>query len=44
MERCSCWALFDVYLGRDPVSKGGKKPIIAWFPMLLGAGGEPGSL
>lgn len=29
------WALFDVYLGEDPISKGGKKTVIARFPELL---------
>lgn len=31
-----CWALFDVYLGADPISPGGKKTVIARFPQLLG--------
>jgi hypothetical protein len=31
-----CWALFDVYLGRDPISGDGKKNLIANFPSLLG--------
>ena len=31
-----CWALFDVYLGQDPISGDGKKSIIANFPALLG--------
>lgn len=31
-----CWALFDVYLGRDPISGDGKKSVIANFPALLG--------
>ena len=31
-----CWALFDVYLGADPISGDGKKSIIANFPALLG--------
>lgn len=31
-----CWALFDVYLGRKPISGSGKKGIIANFPDLLG--------
>jgi hypothetical protein len=33
-----CWALFDVYLGRDPISGDGKKNVIANVPALLGAG------
>lgn len=33
-----CWALFDVYLGPDPISGGGKKSAVANFPALLGAG------
>jgi hypothetical protein len=32
-----CWALFDVYLGADPISGGGKKSVIANFPALIGA-------
>lgn len=32
-----CWALFDVYLGEDPISGDGKKKVIAGFPQLLGA-------
>ena len=30
-----CWALFDTYLGEDPISKGGKKSVISHFPHLL---------
>lgn len=30
-----CWALFDVYLGRDPISPDGKRGIVASFPELL---------
>ena len=30
-----CWALFDVYLGRKPISGGGKKKVIAGFEELL---------
>ena len=30
-----CWALFDVYLGADPISPGGKRTVIARFPELL---------
>jgi hypothetical protein len=33
-----CWALFDVYLGRNPISGDGKKTVIANFPALLAAG------
>ena len=29
------WALFDVYLGEDPVSKDGKKAIVSGIPSLL---------
>jgi hypothetical protein len=30
------WALFDVYLGRKPITKDGKKGVAARFPALLG--------
>jgi hypothetical protein len=30
-----CWALFDVYLGEDPVSKDGKKNVVQNFPNIL---------
>ena len=30
-----CWALFDVYLGEDPISKGGKKNVVQNFPNIL---------
>jgi hypothetical protein len=30
-----CWALFDVYLGDDPVSKDGKKNVVQNFPNIL---------
>ena len=30
-----CWALFDVYLGKDPISGGGKKTVIARVPEIL---------
>ncbi len=33
-----CWALFDVYLGTNPISPGGKKTVIARFPEVLGSG------
>lgn len=32
-----CRGLFDVYLGDDPISDGGKRSLIAGFPALLGA-------
>ena len=32
-----CRALFDVYLGREPISAEGKKTVIAGFPELLAA-------
>lgn len=35
-NRALCWALFDVYLGDDPISGDGKKSVIANFPALLG--------
>lgn len=31
-----CWALFDVYLGDDPISKDGKKRMADRFPAILG--------
>ena len=34
-----CWALFDVYLGEDPISDGGKETVIANFPNILARGG-----
>ncbi len=30
-----CWALFDVYLGSNPVSSSGRRSVIARFPALL---------
>ena len=30
-----CWALFDVYLGGDPISPDGKKTVIANLPGML---------
>jgi hypothetical protein len=33
-----CWALFDVYLGPNPISGDGKKGVAANFPALLGGG------
>jgi len=30
-----CWALFDVYLGRNPISKDGKKTVVMMFPDVL---------
>jgi len=35
-----CWALFDVYLGSDPISPEGKKTVIARLPEVL-QGGMP---
>jgi hypothetical protein len=35
-----CWALFDVYLGANPISGDGKKSVIANFPALIGAAGS----
>ena len=34
-----CWALFDTFLGEDPISKGGKKTVIANIPNILARGG-----
>jgi len=34
-----CWALFDVFLGEDPISDGGKKTVIANIPNILSRGG-----
>lgn len=33
-----CWALFDIYLGEDPIMKKGKKTVIERMPELLGGG------
>lgn len=30
-----CWALFDVYLGAQPISPGGKKTVVSRFPAVL---------
>jgi hypothetical protein len=30
-----CWALFDVYLGRDPIEEQGRRDLIALLPELL---------
>ena len=35
-SRVLCRALFDVYLGADPISNDGKRSLIAGFPGLLG--------
>ena len=35
-SRVLCRALFDVYLGEDPISDDGKRSIIAGFPGLIG--------
>lgn len=42
-SRALCRALFDVYLGEDPISAEGKRQIVAGFPGLLAAppGSEP---
>ncbi len=40
-SRALCRALFDVYLGEDPISRDGKRSVIAGFPDLLTSG--PGS-
>ena len=34
-----CWALFDTFLGEDPISNGGKKTVIANMPNILARGG-----
>ncbi len=34
-----CWALFDTFLGEDPISDGGKKTVIANVPNILARGG-----
>ncbi len=34
-----CWALFDVYLGKDPVMKKGKRTVIERMPEILGSVG-----
>ena len=40
-SRALCRALFDVYLGEDPISDDGKRSVIAGFPGLLAAGPGP---
>ena len=40
-SRTLCRALFDVYLGEDPISDDGKRSVIAGFPGLLAAGPGP---
>ena len=40
-SRALCRALFDVYLGEDPISDDGKRSVIAGFPGLLAAPGPP---
>jgi hypothetical protein len=37
-NKALCWALFDVYLGKDPIEEKGKASVIARFPNLLAAG------
>ncbi len=32
-----CWALFDEYLGKKPISSDGKKTVIARLPEMLGS-------
>lgn len=34
-SRALCWALFDVYIGEQPISADGKKSVVAGFPELL---------
>lgn len=34
-NRALCWALFDVYLGANPISSGGKRTVIARTPEAL---------
>jgi hypothetical protein len=36
-SRALCWALFDVYLGRNPISRDGKRTAISRIPALLAA-------
>jgi hypothetical protein len=36
-NRALAWALFDVYLGRQPISPEGKRSVIARLPELLGS-------
>lgn len=40
-SRALCRALFDVYLGEDPISDQGKRSVIAGFPGLLAAAPGP---
>ena len=35
-SRALCWALFDVYLGRTPISPDGRKSAIARIPAIIG--------
>jgi hypothetical protein len=37
-SRPLCQALFDIYLGRSPISASGKRAVIAGFPALLSEG------
>ena len=37
-----CWALFDVYLGEDPVMKKGKRTVVERMPEILGGVGGQG--
>ena len=39
-SRALCGALFDVYLGEDPISDDGKRSVVAGFPGLLGVSGS----
>ncbi len=35
MSQDLAWAMFDVYLGVDPISKSGKKKLVSRLPGLL---------
>jgi hypothetical protein len=35
-SRALCWALFDVYLGRTPISPDGRKTAISRMPGIIG--------
>ncbi len=37
-SRALCWALFDVYLGERPISRGGKRSVIRNIPDILTRG------
>ncbi|MEZ6014792.1 MAG: chalcone isomerase family protein [Planctomycetota bacterium] len=40
-SKALCWALFDVYLGKKPISSGGKKRLVERIPELIAAVAAP---